>query len=251
MTSARFSRYLSALYQYAKYSAYITQISKYAAVQVLKGEKILSLVYYPDKLYNSILSNATSNAKRSNWIISGRNADENHQPKPKRRKMADGNASSASLPSATAASASSDVAPEANAPSKFTPINGNPPPVARPPKKRRAKKDTKDKVAFKPVAGASTVKSDSTSKATAANSNSTQVPSNGMAVPYGDRLSSTAAGKSAKTVEADNMIPGTPSFVKKTKNMPVPDLNSAEVAEALSLLRSGKFVDDMNKKYGR
>jgi hypothetical protein len=241
-----------ALSQRINYSTDTNQVSKYAAVQVLKGEKTLALVYNPDKLFNSVLSNSKSNAKRSNWIINGRNADETHNPKPKRRKVTHDFAWIAS----SAPTPTSETPSEANAPSKFTPINSAAHSITRPLTKKRVKRNYKDDIAFMPVFKAPVNKSDSPSKASTADSSSNVTSPIGVAALGDDTLSGTAdrtaVNDLTKTIRADNVSPGIaqPEDVNAS-SVSVINITTAAAIEALSLMRNGNFVNDLNRAYQR
>ncbi|EFQ94699.1 hypothetical protein CFE70_004548 [Pyrenophora teres f. teres 0-1] len=60
--------------------------SKANAVSLMKNEKIWTIIGAPHKLYSSTLTNSVSNKHRGVWVIHGRNADPDHQPRTKRQR---------------------------------------------------------------------------------------------------------------------------------------------------------------------
>jgi hypothetical protein len=253
------------------------QLSKYCAVQVLKGEKILTIVYNPDKLYNGIITNSKSNAKRNSWIINGRDADKTYVPGPKRRKTAEENAAAHNLLTA-------------NAPSAFTPVNPRAPatsPQLQLKKRKRSYGYNSGGFTqtFKPAAAKSSIppkqtvlatNPQATSPAGVAASDgddtpcSTQAtPSAGMAASDGDntprsKAASTAADSHAAgdidgDVDADTESTGATATNDDDDsnvdmdfdegNMQSNKYTAAETEEAMSLMRNGSFVNAMNKVY--
>jgi hypothetical protein len=226
-------------------------------VQVLKGEKILTIVYNPDKLYNGIITNSRSNAKRNSWIINGRDADKTYVPGPKRRKTTENAAAYTSL--------------TANAPSAFTPVN--PPVPVTPPQlqlKKRGRLDcptnAKFTQTFKPATARSSVSPKQAAPATNLRSTKATSPA-GMAVPDGDdtprsKAASTvadshAAGDIDGDVEADTESTGTTATDDDSDvgmdadegGMQSSNYTPAETEEAMSLMRNGNFVNAMNRVY--
>ena len=271
------------LCRHMQHSTDINQVSKYVAVQVLKGEKMLTLVYNPDKLYNSVLVNSKSNAKRSNWIINGRNADETHKRQPKRQCTT----SDATFDASPAPTPTSEAHSAATTASQFTPVNNTARPTPRPQSKKRMKRDKRDLTAFMPTFTSPIIKASSPFKATTAGS-SNNIPSRvGVAAPDADIPSSSmedntpsmsdssAVISCATMTQADTVIPGTarpaptnasPSDMKASPSpitanpsatnarsapFPASAVAVAAAAEALALMRNGSFVNDMNSAYER
>jgi hypothetical protein len=235
------------------------QLSKYCAVQVLKGEKILTIVYNPDKLYNGIITNSKSNAKRNSWIINGRDADKTYVPGPKRRKTTDDAAAYTSL--------------TANAPSAFTPVN--PPAHVDPPQLQLKKRGRSDGLTsggftqtFKPAAAKSSISLKQAAPATDPRSTKATPPA-GVAAPDYDatprsKAASTAAdihtaGNIAGDVEADTESTGTTAtdddddsdvdMDSDDGDMQSNSYTPAETEEAMSLMRNGNFVNALNRVY--
>jgi hypothetical protein len=252
-------------------------------VQVLKGEKILTIVYNPDKLYNGIITNSKSNAKRNSWIINGRDADKTYVPGPKRRK--------------TTNNAAADTSLTANAPSAFTPVN--PPARVDPPKLQMKKRGRSDGLAsgsftqtFKPAAARSSIPPKQAAPAT--NPRSTKAtssagvaapedddtprsteatPSSGMAVPDGNKTprskaastaaDSHAAGDIDGDVDADTESTGATATDDDDANHDDSDVDMdsddgdvqsnsftpAETEEAMSLMRTSSFANALNRVY--
>jgi hypothetical protein len=248
-------------------------------VQVLKGEKILTIVYNPDKLYNGIITNSKSNAKRNSWIINGRDADKTYVPGPKRRK--------------TTNNAAADTSLTANAPSAFTPVN--PPARVDPTKLQMKKRGRSDGLAsgsftqtFKPAAARSSIPPKQAAPATSPRSTQATPPadvappdgdetpcstqathSSGMAAPEGDKTphskaastvaDSHAAGDIDGDVEADTESTGataTDDDDDSDVNMDTEDgdmqsnsYTPAETEEAMSLMRTSSFANALNRVY--
>jgi hypothetical protein len=235
------------------------QLSKYCAVQVLKGEKILTIVYNPDKLYNGIITNSKSNAKRNSWIINGRDADKTYVPGPKRRKTTNNAAAHTSL--------------TANAPSAFTPVN--PPARVDPLQLQLKKRGRSDGLAsgsftqtFKPVAARSSIPPKQAAPAT--NPRSTQLtPSSGMAAPDGDttprsKAASTAADshaagdidgdveadtESTRATATDDSDDSDVDMDSDDGDMQSNSYTPAETEEAMSLMRRSSFANALNRVY--
>ncbi|KAI8932369.1 hypothetical protein NX059_010559 [Plenodomus lindquistii] len=58
---------------------FVLKRSKTATVNLMKKEKIITLVGAPHKLAAGIYTNSNSNANRAVWVINGRDADKEHQ----------------------------------------------------------------------------------------------------------------------------------------------------------------------------
>jgi hypothetical protein len=248
-------------------------------VQVLKGEKILTIVYNPDKLYNGILTNSKANAKRNSWIINGRDADKTYVPGPKRRKTTNNAAAHTSL--------------TASAPSAFTPVN--PPARVDPPKLQMKKRGRSNGLAsgsftqtFKPVAAKSSIPSKQAAPATNPRSTKATPPagvaapdgndttcstqailSSGMAAPDGDNIPRSKAASTAADshtagdidgdVEADTESTGATAadddddsdvdMDSDDGNMQSNSYTSAETEEAMSLMRNSSFANALNRVY--
>lgn len=220
----------------------------------------MNLVYYPDKLYNGIITNAYSNAKRSSWIIKGREADETHNPKPKRTKTETETETEKGIPSNASSVPGyfkedpAKAKADGGGPAQFTPINQVQPRPPKPKNKKRGKMDLPNGVYFLPDSKAPTTQPISTPEATVTTTSSVETPIVGVAATVDDNPNSTAdptqTNNLAETSPADNVRPGTtnePGLSLQLASIFDPDV--AECVEALALLRSGTYIPHMNEKY--
>ncbi|CAO2649951.1 Nn.00g012430.m01.CDS01 [Neocucurbitaria sp. VM-36] len=66
----------------------VLKTSKNVAVTLMKHEKTWTTIGAPHKLYHSTLVNSVSNANRNTWVKVGREADEAHTSRPRKRQRA-------------------------------------------------------------------------------------------------------------------------------------------------------------------